>query len=35
MDAVYVGGLAVFAALIFALVAGCETIVKYGRGGRP
>jgi hypothetical protein len=35
MDVVYVGGLLVFSALTFALIAGCEKLVKYARGGRP
>ncbi len=34
MDAVYVGGLVLFSALIFALIAGCEKLAQYGRGGR-
>ncbi len=35
MDAVFIGGLAIFAALIMALIAGCEKLAQFGRGGRP
>ncbi|WP_157778227.1 hypothetical protein, partial [Burkholderia thailandensis] len=34
MDAVYIGGLALFTGLIVALIAGCEKLAQYGRGGR-
>ncbi|MEB5494284.1 hypothetical protein QMA70_28655, partial [Burkholderia pseudomallei] len=34
MDAVYIGGLALFTGLILALIAGCEKLAQYGRGGR-
>ncbi len=34
MDALYVGGLALFAVLIVALVAGCDKLSQMGRGGR-
>jgi hypothetical protein len=35
MDVVYVGGLVLFAALTFGLVAGCGKLTQYIRGGRP
>ncbi len=34
MDALYIGGLALFSVLIAALVAGCDKLSQYGRGGR-
>ncbi|AOK47634.1 potassium-transporting ATPase subunit A [Burkholderia sp. MSMB617WGS] len=34
MDAVYIGGLALFTGLMLALIAGCEKLARYGRGGR-
>ncbi|MDE1182768.1 potassium ABC transporter ATPase [Paraburkholderia sp.] len=32
MDALYIGGVALFAALTFALIAGCERLRQSGRG---
>ncbi|MEM5438973.1 MULTISPECIES: potassium ABC transporter ATPase [Paraburkholderia] len=32
MDVLYVGGIALFAALTFGLIAGCERLTRYGRG---
>lgn len=32
MDVLYVGGLALFAALTFALIVGCEKLMQFGRG---
>ncbi len=34
MDGVFIGGLVLFAALIFGLIAGCEKLAQSGRGGR-
>ncbi|AIO77234.1 hypothetical protein FEP39_03237 [Burkholderia multivorans] len=34
MDGVFIGALAVFTALILGLIAGCEKLAQYGRGGR-
>lgn len=34
MDAVFIGGLVLFTALIAGLIAGCEKLAQYGRGGR-
>jgi hypothetical protein len=31
MDVLYIGGLAVFAALTYALIAGCEKLMQYRR----
>ncbi len=31
MDVLYIGGLVLFAALTFALIAGCEKLLKYRR----
>ncbi|MGV2289468.1 potassium ABC transporter ATPase [Trinickia sp. YCB016] len=37
MDVVYVGGLVLFAALTFALIAGCDKLFqsRRGQGERP
>jgi hypothetical protein len=32
MDVLYVGGLVLFAALTFALIAGCEKLIQFRRG---
>ncbi|ABE29728.1 hypothetical protein Bxe_A3254 [Paraburkholderia xenovorans LB400] len=32
MDVLYVGGLVLFAALTFALIAGCEKLMQFRRG---
>ncbi|CAD6553857.1 potassium ABC transporter ATPase [Paraburkholderia sabiae] len=32
MDVLYVGGIALFAALTFGLIAGCEKLTRVGRG---
>jgi hypothetical protein len=32
MDVLYVGGLVLFAALTFALIAGCEKLMRFRRG---
>jgi hypothetical protein len=32
MDVVYVGGLVLFAALTFALIAGCDKLMQLRRG---
>ncbi|ORC47012.1 potassium ABC transporter ATPase [Burkholderia sp. A27] len=32
MDVLYVGGLALFATLTFALIAGCEKLMQFRRG---
>ena len=36
MDVLYVGGIVLFAALTFALIAGCEKLTQFrrGQGGR-
>ncbi|VWC07895.1 potassium-transporting ATPase subunit A [Burkholderia latens] len=34
MDGVFIGALVVFTALILGLIAGCEKLAQYGRGGR-
>lgn len=34
MDVLYIGGLAVFAGLTYALIAGCEKLMQYRRGER-
>ncbi|TAL99970.1 MAG: potassium ABC transporter ATPase [Paraburkholderia sp.] len=34
MDVLCIGGLAVFAGLTYALLAGCEKLMQYGRGER-
>ncbi|WP_183725816.1 MULTISPECIES: potassium ABC transporter ATPase [Paraburkholderia] len=31
MDVLYIGGLAVFAALTYALIAGCAKLMQYRR----
>jgi hypothetical protein len=31
MDVLYIGGLVVFAALTYALIAGCEKLMQYRR----
>ncbi|EDT40222.1 hypothetical protein BamMEX5DRAFT_4001 [Burkholderia ambifaria MEX-5] len=33
MDGVFIGALVLFTALILGLLAGCEKLVQYGRGG--
>jgi hypothetical protein len=33
MDVLYIGGLAVFAALTFALIAGCGKLMQFRRAG--
>ena len=32
MDVLYVGGMVLFAALTFALIAGCEKLMQFRRG---
>ncbi|WP_133651001.1 potassium ABC transporter ATPase [Paraburkholderia flava] len=32
MDALYIGGLVLFIALTFAMIAGCEKLEQYRRG---
>lgn len=32
MDALYVGGIVAFAALTYALIAGCQRLTQYRRG---
>lgn len=32
MDVLYIGGLAVFSVLTYALIAGCEKLMQYRRG---
>jgi hypothetical protein len=32
MDVLYVGGIALFAALTFGLIAGCEKLMQFRRG---
>lgn len=34
MDVLYIGGLAVFAALTYALIAGCAKLMQFRRGDR-
>ncbi len=33
MDGVFIGALVLFTALILGLLAGCDKLVQYGRGG--
>jgi hypothetical protein len=32
MDVLYIGGIVLFAALTFGLIAGCAKLLQYGRG---
>jgi hypothetical protein len=32
MDVLYIGGLVLFSALTFALIAGCEKLMQFRRG---
>ncbi|KVM17978.1 potassium-transporting ATPase subunit A [Burkholderia ubonensis] len=34
MDGVFIGALVLFTALILGLIAGCEKLAQYGRGGQ-
>lgn len=34
MDLLFIGGLAVFAALTYALIAGCAKLMQFGRSDR-
>jgi hypothetical protein len=34
MDGVFIGALVLFTALILGLLAGCEKLAQFGRGGR-